>query len=125
MRAQQLSVAPKDPNYQVYEAVVSFPSAEKAQAFVTTQAGKWKACNDAPVVMKTPDSIDHYWTFGAVTGDPPTITQVRTPRDKARPSCQRVLSAVSDVVLDVQACTVGVTNQGSQITDQMAANAKS
>jgi serine/threonine kinase PknH len=124
VRGQQLQIAPRDPNYRVYEAAVSFPNAEKAQAFVTTQAGKWKACNDAQVDMTTPDTIVHHWTFAPVTGDPPKITQVRTPKDPTKPACQRVLSAVSDVVLDVEACAVGVTDQGSRIAQQMAANVK-
>jgi hypothetical protein len=36
-----------------------------------------------------------------------------------------VLSAVSDVVLDVEACAVGVTDQATQITQKMAANVTS
>ena len=66
-----------------------------------------------------------HWTFGDVAGDPPTITQVRTPADASKPACQRVLSAVSDVVLDVEACAVGVADQATQITQKMTANAKS
>jgi serine/threonine kinase PknH len=35
-----------------------------------------------------------------------------------------VLSAVSDVVLGVEACAVGVADQGSAIAEKMAANVK-
>jgi hypothetical protein len=62
---------------------------------------------------------------GDVTGAPPTITQVRRPADASRPACQRVLSAVSDIVLDVEACAVNVTDQASQITQKMTAKVKS
>jgi serine/threonine kinase PknH len=121
VRGQQLHAA--DNNYRVYEAAVAFPNAEKAQAWVTTQAGKWKACAGQSVTLTT-EMNTLYWTFGELTGNPPTITQVRMPKDQSRPSCQRVLSAVSDVVLDVEACAVGVTDQGSAIAEKMTAKVK-
>ncbi len=123
VRTQQLHTS--DNNYRVYEAAVSFPNAEKAQAFVTKSAGDWKACHTGEeLTLTTEKGTVLYWTLGDVTGDPPTITMVRTPKDTARPACQRVLSAVSDVVLDVEACAVGVADQGTQITQKMAANVK-
>jgi serine/threonine kinase PknH len=39
-------------------------------------------------------------------------------------TCQRVLNAVSNVVLDVNACGPQVTNQASQIATEMAATVK-
>jgi hypothetical protein len=63
------------------------------------------------------------WTFGDLTGAAPKITQLRT-RQAGSNQCQRVLSAVSTVVLDVIACAPVVQDQGSQIADQMAANVK-
>jgi serine/threonine kinase PknH len=122
VRTQQLHTS--DNNYRVYEAAVSFPNAEKAQAFVTKSAGEWKACAGQPVTLTTEKGTVLHWTLGDVTGDPPTIAMVRTPQDSSRPACQRVLSAVSDVVLDVEACAVGVADQGTQITQKMAANVK-
>jgi serine/threonine kinase PknH len=35
--------------------------------------------------------------------------------------CQRVLSAVSRVVIDVVACGASITNEAGQVADQMAA----
>ena len=104
---------------------MTFPNAEKAQAFVTTSADKWRACANQSVTLTTDQNRVLHWTFGDVTGAPPTITQVRRPADASRPACQRVLSAVSDVVLDVEACAVNVTDQASQITQKMTAKVKS
>ena len=106
---------------RVYEAAVSFPTADKADAFVAAQADKWKACAGSAVTLTTSGGSAK-WTFGDLTGAAPRITQLRTRADGS--TCQRVLSAVSDVVLDVRACAVGIANQGGQIADQMAANAK-
>ncbi|BBY02790.1 sensor domain-containing protein [Mycobacterium seoulense] len=108
----------QDSSYRVYQAAVSFPTPAQAQEFVTASAGKWKACNGLTVKFNNKAN----WTFGNVTEAPSRITLSRAPGDPSRASCERVLSAVSDVVLDVMACEVGVHGQGGQITDQMAAN---
>ncbi|MGO9043177.1 MAG: sensor domain-containing protein [Mycobacterium sp.] len=109
-----------DNSYRVYQAAVSFQTAAEAQEFVTASAGKWKACNNLSVKFNSKAN----WTFGNVAEAPSRITLSRTPGDPSRAGCQRVLSAVSDVVLDVMACEVGIQDQGAQITDQMAANVK-
>ncbi len=60
------------------------------------------------------------FTFGDLTGDAPKITQLITRQGGG--TCQRVLSAVSNVVLDVEACGQKITDEGSRIADAMAAN---
>jgi serine/threonine kinase PknH len=111
-----------DNNYRVYEGAVSFQTAAKAHEFVAASAAKWKACAGLPVQLK--DGKIGNWTFGGLTGAAPRITQPRAPGDPSRSACERVLSAVSDVVLDVLACAPGIQDQGGQITDQMAGNVK-
>jgi serine/threonine kinase PknH len=109
-----------DNSYRVYQAAVSFQTAAAAQDFVTASAPKWKACNNLGVKFGNKAN----WTFGNVVEAPSRITLSRTPGDPSRAACERVLSAVSDVVLDIMACEVGVQDQGGQIADQMAANVK-
>lgn len=104
-------------DYRVYEAAVSFPATETAQAFVSAAAGKWKACAGSAVTLTTSDGIGR-WTFGEFTGAAPKIALMRTRKDGNQ--CQRVLRAVSDVVLDILACAPSIQDQGSQIADQMA-----
>jgi len=96
------------------------PTAAQAQEFVTASAGKWKACNNLSVKFNNKAN----WTFGNVAEAPSKITQSRMPGDPSRAGCERVLSAVSDMVLDVMACEVGIQDQGGQIADAMAANVK-
>ena len=120
VRGQEMNAG--DNAYRIYEAAVSFPTADNAQAFVAAQADKWRACNGLAVTLTTPNGIGH-WIFGSLTGAAPKIMQLRTRKDGAS-ACQRVLSAVSDVVLDVRACAPGIQDQGGQIADAMAANVK-
>ena len=120
VRGQDLS-APGDSTYRVYQAAVSFPNADNAQSFVAGQADKWRACNGAEVVLTTPNGSAH-WTFGNLLGGPPKITTVRKRKDGS--TCEHVLSAVSNVVLDVRACAANISDQAGQIADAMAANVK-
>ncbi|OBF73061.1 hypothetical protein A5750_15665 [Mycobacterium sp. 852002-51613_SCH5001154] len=109
-----------DSSYRVYQAAVSFKSAAEANDFLKASTQKWKACNGLTVRFNNKAN----WTFGNVVEAPSRITLSRKPGDPSRASCERVLSAVADVVLDVMACEVGIQDQGGQIADAMAANVK-
>ena len=62
------------------------------------------------------------WTFGNLVGDPPKITMMN--RHNARGwTCQRVLSAVRNAVIDVKACAFKISDQGVQAADKIAAKA--
>lgn len=117
VRGQALSA--EDPPHFVYEAAVSFPSAEQAVAFVRTSAEKWQACVGQLLTVDTPNKVFH-WNFANPAGAPPKITQVHTQLHGGR-ACQHALSAVSNVVIDVVACGAQITDEGSRIADQMAA----
>jgi hypothetical protein len=117
VRGQALNA--EDPPHFVYEAAVSFPSAEQALAFVRTSADKWQACVGQLLTVTTPNKIFH-WNFANPTGAPPKITQVHTQLHGGR-TCQHALSAVSNVVIDVVACGASITNEAGQVADQMAA----
>ena len=117
VRGQALNA--EDPPHFVYEAAVSFPSAEQALGFVRTSADKWQACVGQLLTVTTPNKIFH-WNFANPTGSPPKITQVHTQLHGGR-TCQHALSAVSNIVIDVVACGAQIADEGSRIADQMAA----
>jgi len=106
----------------VGQAAVSFPSADQAAAFVKSSAAKWKSCTGQSVTQ-TGSGPTVRWTVGNLTGTD-TIVQPHTRADPADGwHCQHVLSAVSAVVLDVDACGYHVTDEGRRISEKMAANA--
>jgi serine/threonine kinase PknH len=119
VRGQGLNA--EDPPHFVYEAAVSFPSAQLAHAFVRTSADKWQACVGPTLTMTTqPNNKTFHWNFENVAGSPPKITQIHRQATGQR-TCQHALSAVSHVVIDVVACgEQGITDQGSRIADQIA-----
>jgi hypothetical protein len=108
------------PPHRVYQAAVGFPSAQRAQAFVSTSAASWKACAGQTVTL-TEGNQTVQWAFGDVAGANPRITQ---PHNQVAPgglTCQHAMSAVSNIVVDVQACGPVITNEASRIANQMGA----
>lgn len=111
--------------HQLSQAVASFLSADQARAFVENLASKWKACAGQTITAQTiPVDRGIYseaqYTLGSLVGDVPTIalSQHGTSGD-----CQRALSAVSNVVIDVEACASPITDQGRQIAEKIAGKA--
>lgn len=109
-----------DPPKRVFQGAVEFPSVESAHAFVRTSAGKWNACAGQTVTV-TDGNKTTPWTFADFNGAPPRITLRRSQVGAEGRVCQRVLTAVSRVVIDVVACDASVTNEAGQVADQMAA----
>jgi PknH-like extracellular domain len=114
-----------DSKHQLSQAVASFPAADQARAFVENLAGKWKACAGQTITAETIPiaggiSSKGQYTLGGLVGDVPTIA---LSQHGASGDCQRALSAVSNVVIDVEACTSPITDQGRQIAEKIASKA--
>jgi hypothetical protein len=116
----RLGLRSADPPKRVFAGAVEFPSAESAHAFVRTSAGNWKACAGQTVTVAHGNQTTP-WTFSELNGAPPRIMQRRAQAVPNGRVCQRVLSAVSRVVIDVVACRTSITNEAGQVVDQMAA----
>jgi hypothetical protein len=117
---RSLGLRAADPPKRVFTGAVEFPSAENAHAFVRTSAGNWKACAGQTVTVADGNRTTP-WTFSELNGAPPRIMLRRTQAVPNGRVCQRVLSAVSRVVIDVVACGTSITNEAGQVAEQMAA----
>ncbi len=107
----------------VDEDAAAFPSQDQARAFVNTSMPQWKSCGGQTVSATYVDNNNTYrWTLGTLTGNVPKIIQLDTQENGGGWACQRVLSAVSNVVLDVKACGNHITNESNQIVALMASN---
>ncbi|BBZ39327.1 serine/threonine-protein kinase PknH/PknJ [Mycobacterium conspicuum] len=120
---QLLKKPQSNPPIVVVQGAVIFASAEQALGFVTAQQGAWHGCAGKTLTQNQPGT-SLLWTFHDVTGNPPKISLVHDSANNSGVTCQRVLNAVSNVVLDVNACGPQVTNQASQIATDMAAKVK-
>lgn len=123
VRFEIFKTAGSDTGHRVVEAAAVFPSADKARALVEASAQKWGACANQTVKF-TSSGKPAEWNVGELTGAAPKITQVRTLADGSGRSCQHVLSAVDDVVIDVQSCGQDSGDGAARIADQMGTKAK-
>jgi serine/threonine kinase PknH len=71
---------------------------------VKSSADKWKFCPGRNLTATYTDGAVHRWQFGKLTGAPPKIAPLTAQEGTDGGACQRVLRAVSNVVLDVDAC---------------------
>ncbi|ORA96589.1 serine/threonine protein kinase, partial [Mycobacterium intermedium] len=103
------------------QAVVAFPTAEKARAFLNELAPKWKSCESKTVsVTNTSKNKTYRWTFGQVEGTPPKMDLMETQEGADGWECQHSMRATNNIVVDVNACGYRITNQGAQVADMIS-----
>ena len=102
---------------------MSFPSADLALAFLQNSAVKWRACAGQTITETPSTGQTKRYTFGNFVGDVTTIALLNTLEGGGGYACQHVLSAVSNLVIDVNACGYQISDQGRQIADKIAAKA--
>jgi serine/threonine-protein kinase len=108
-------------DHWVNQAVVLFPSADKAKAFVQTSADKWKMCaNKTVTVTNTTKGKTYRWSFAEITGAPPKISVVEMQEAADGWGCQRALGVANNVVADVNACAYHVDkDQAGRLVDKI------
>jgi serine/threonine kinase PknH len=108
-----------DYKHWVNQAVVLFPSVDKAKAFLQTSVGKWKACAGKEITV-THNSKTTGWTFAPdVLGSPPKITVIDTQEGADGWTCQRALSQANNVIVDIRACGFHISDEGGQVADKI------
>ena len=102
----------------VVQAVVSYPAADAAQAFFSESADRWSKCTNHHVNMTVNDQPQPKLFFGNLTK---TDTELSMPvtRGGNERSCQRVLSVVSNIIVDVAACNHDATDQAATIAQKI------
>ncbi|CAM3211516.1 sensor domain-containing protein [Mycobacterium intermedium] len=120
-RWEEFRTRDSETGHRIVEATATFPSAEKARAFVEESGNKWRACANQTVTYTSGKAAD--WNVADVAGEPGNITQLRTQANGAGRTCQHALRAASDVVIEVQACGPDITDAAARIADQIATRA--
>jgi serine/threonine protein kinase len=108
-------------DHWVNQAVVLFPSAEKAKAFLQTSADKWKSCANKTVsVTNTNKGKTYRWSFAEIAGEPPKFSVVEMQEAADGWGCERALGVANNVIADVNACAYHVDkDQAGQIVDKI------
>jgi serine/threonine-protein kinase len=113
-------------DHWVNQAVVLFPSADKAKSFMQTSVDKWKNCTGKTVTVTNKSKNKSYrWTFAQITGSPPKVSVMETQEGADGWECQRSMGVANNVVIDINACGYHISNQGDQIIDKITAKVNS
>ncbi len=107
-------------DHWVNQAVVLFPSADKAKSFLQKANDKWKSCAGKTVSV-TNKNKTYRWTFAQINGEPPKIAVLDTQEGADGWECERALSVANNVIVDVNACGYKISNQGGDIADKIVA----
>ncbi len=102
------------------DIAVFTPKSGRAAAFVERLVPQWRGCVGQTVTVNYPDHNTYSWDIGEVVGDAPRISQTYT-LDTEGYTCQRVLTAVADTVIDVKACGQHIIDQAGVLTNMIAA----
>jgi hypothetical protein len=115
-----------DPDPEVTQMVVLFPSAKEANAFFTTSTQRWPACaNRQGTIPGDADAPEIQWKVGAVSnanGVLSTTTNVSATKNGTTlsQSCQRALTVRNNVVIDVDACRKDPGDLAVTVANQIA-----
>ena len=92
-------------NFLVVQSVVSYRTADGARQFLTESSDRWSKCSNHTLNIQLNGQTLPGWRSGDLTKTDTRLAlpYTRTSGDQIR-SCQRVLQAAANVVLDIQAC---------------------
>lgn len=91
-----------DTRRSLVQGVVTFPSAERAAAYLDAAARTWRAC-DGQIITFDPDTDPLPIRLDSVRGAEGVLSAVATSETRSW-SCSRVLRAAANVVIDTTAC---------------------
>jgi PknH-like extracellular domain len=105
--------------HYVKQAVVLFPTVEKAGAFFDASAQKWPACR-----QYTHTQSRSQWSVGQIANTTDTLSTTATQQNAAAPGwgCGRALAHRNNVIIDINTCSANPADTAVKIAEQIAAN---
>jgi hypothetical protein len=104
--------------HYVDQAVVLFPTAKQAAAFVASSAKQWPACHHYSHIQTRSQ-----WDAGPVLDTNGVLSITTTEKDAKAPgwACGRALLARNNVVVDVNTCSPNPADTAVNVANQIAA----
>jgi hypothetical protein len=101
------------------QAVVLFPTVEKAGALFDASAQQWPACR-----QYTHTQSESQWSVGQISAANGTLSTTATQLNASAPGwgCERALALRNNVVIDINTCSANAADSALKIADQIAAN---
>ena len=104
--------------HYVKQAVVLFPTVEKAGALFDASAQQWPACR-----QYTHTQSESQWAVGQISNANGTLSTTTTQQNASAPGwgCGRALALRNNVIIDINTCSANPADSASKIADQIAA----
>ena len=117
-RDQSLNNGDKFTHY-LKQAVVLFPTIEKAREFFDASAERWPACREY-----THTQSESQWTVGQISKADGTLSVTATQQNAGTPGwgCGRALAHRNNIIIDVNTCSADPADSAVKIAEQVAAN---
>jgi hypothetical protein len=117
-RDQSLNNGDKFTHY-LKQALVLFPTIEKAGAFFDASAERWPACRGY-----THTQSGTQWSVGQISNADGALSVTAIEQDAAAPGwgCGRALTHRNNIIVDVNTCSADPADSAVKIAEQLAAN---
>jgi PknH-like extracellular domain len=101
------------------QAVVLFPTVEKAGVFFDASAQRWPVCR-----QYTHTQSESQWSVGQISNANVTLGTTATQQNASAPgwACGRALALRNNVMIDINTCSANPADSALKIADQIAAN---
>jgi serine/threonine kinase PknH len=119
MRSQYLREPGDNVDHEIWQAVVSFPSANDAARFFSASTQRWPACSNRQYHYIDPGQPDVVFTVGPIVKIRDTLSTTREGGEGS--ACQRALTVSNNIAIDVATCPNNPGNTAVKIADQIAA----
>jgi serine/threonine protein kinase len=111
--------------FEIVQAVAEFPTAAAADKLFLDQTAQWLTCSGTDFTLTYAGMPPQGWKFGPLTTRPTFISMKHAPTDpNNKPNtggCQRALAIRNNVVADVWACRMGLSNQAVDLANAILA----
>jgi hypothetical protein len=117
-RDQSLNNGDKFTHY-LKQAVVLFPTVEKAGEFFNASAERWPACREY-----THTQSETQWAVGQISDAGGTLSVSASQHDAAAPGwgCGRALTYRNNIIVDVNTCSADPADSAVRIAKELADN---
>jgi PknH-like extracellular domain len=101
------------------QAVVLFPTVEKAGVFFDASAQQWPVCR-----QYTHTQSESQWSVGQISNANGTLSTTATQQNASAPGwgCGRALALRNNVMIDINTCSTNPADSAVKIANQIAAN---
>ena len=106
-------------SHYLKQAVVLFPTVEKAGAFFDASAQQWPVCR-----QYTHTQSESQWSVEQISNANGTLSTTATQQNASAPGwgCGRALALRNNVIIDINTCSANPADSALKIADQIAAN---